>query len=283
MPLISSMALRMGREGEEGRRLGLLRSGSNVGGLLGIGLVFIMIRFMNVPMRPMFVVAGIVIFGAAVLLVRVNSGESTRAQRIVLRRQYWLFYLLQFLNGTRRHIFMTFAIFALVSLHQTSLETVTILSFINQIFSVIAAYVAGRLIDRYGERRLLAIGFAALTGIFLGYAYVNIVGILFALYVTDNIMFSLSVGIDTYGKKILVDPADLRPTMVAGQTMNHIAAVVVPVTGGLLWESFGHVVPFAMGAAVAAVSVVASLMIATDKRDDQGKIVALATSAAPER
>ena len=75
-------------------------------------------------------------------------------------------------------------------------------------------------------------------------------------------MFSMSVGIDTYGKKILVKPSDLRPTMVAGQTMNHVAAVIVPITGGLLWQAFGYFVPFVAGAVIAAISVGVSLLIA---------------------
>lgn len=265
-PLSSSMALRMGPEGEEGRRLGLLRSVSNVGGLAGIAMVFVMVRFMSLPFRPMFVVAGIAILLAAFVLLRINRKDNVKSQRIVLRRQYWVFYLLQFLNGTRRHIFMTFAIFALVRVYETSVETVTILSFINQIIGVGAGYAAGRLIDRHGERKVLALGFACLTAIFLGYAFIDIVWILFALYVIDNAMFSLSVGIDTYGKKILVKANDLRPTMVAGQTMNHVAAVIVPVTGGLLWEAFGYAVPFVAGAAIAAISVGASLLISRSDR-----------------
>ncbi len=260
-PLASSMALRMGPAGQEGRRLGLLRSVSNVGGLVGIGLVFIMVRYMSVPFRPMFVLAGVAIFIGAFALLRINRMETVKPQKIVLRREYWLFYVLQFLNGTRRHIFMTFAIFALVRVYETSLETVSILSFVNQIASVGAGYLAGRLIDRHGERKVLALGFAALTAIFLGYAFVKVIWILFALYVIDNVMFSLSVGIDTYGKKILIKASDLRPTMVTGQTMNHVAAVVVPITGGLLWQAYGYFVPFVAGAAVAAVSVGASLLI----------------------
>ena len=260
-PLASSMALRMGPAGQEGRRLGLLRSVGNVGGLAGIALVFIMVRFMSLPFRPMFVIAGVAIFIGAFALLRISRMETVQPQRIVLRREYWLYYVLQFLNGTRRHIFMTFAIFALVRVYETSLETVSILSFINQIASVAAGYIAGRLIDRHGERKVLALGFAALTAIFLGYAFIEVVWILFALYVVDNVMFSLSVGIDTYGKKILIKASDLRPTMVTGQTMNHVAAVVVPFTGGLLWQAFGYFVPFVVGAAVAAISVGASLLI----------------------
>lgn len=266
-PLSSSMALRMGPDGEEGRRLGLLRSVSNVGGLLGIAAVWIVVHLASIPLyRPMFVGAGMAILLGAFVLLRIERKGTVRPQKIVLRREYWLFYVLQFLNGTRRHVFMTFAIFALVQEYDTNIQAVSILFFINQIVSVGAGYAAGRLIDRHGERKVLAIGFGILSGIFLGYAFIEIVWILFALYILDNAIFSLSVGIDTFVKKILRDPADLRPTMVAGQTMNHIAAVIVPLAGGLLWEAFGYFVPFVIGSAVAAVSVGISLLIQRTER-----------------
>ena len=264
-PLGASMALRMGREGEEARRLGLFRSTSNVGGLIGIGAVFLLVRFLHVPFRPMFVFSGVAILCATLLLLRIKRGARVRQQRIVLRKRYWLYYVLQFLDGTRRHIFMTFALFLLVREHGAGVQTISILSFVNQIFSIGAAYLAGRLIDKRGERPVLAFGYAALTFIFLGYAFIDTVMVLFALYVIDNIFFSISIGIQTYAKKTLIKESDLRPTMVAGQTMNHVAAVVIPITGGLLWEAYGHAVPFLMGSAVAAIAVIASLQLKIGK------------------
>ena len=163
---------------------------------------------------------------------------------------------------------MTFALFALVRIHGASIETIAILSFLNQIASIISAYLFGRWIDRYGAKPKLTWGFAGLTFVFLGYAFITTTWVLFILYIVDNILFNNSIAISTYVEKILVDPADLRPTMVTGQTMNPIAAVIVPVTGGLLWQAYGHVVPFVLGAVVAAISVVASLRIRTDHSEE---------------
>ena len=53
-----------------------------------------------------------------------------------------------------------------------------------------------------------------------------------------------------------------------GLTMNHVAAVVVPVTGGILWKAFGHQVPFLGGAILAVLAMVLSVLVssAPDKR-----------------
>ena len=43
-----------------------------------------------------------------------------------------------------------------------------------------------------------------------------------------------------------------------GQTMNHVAAVVVPVAGGLLWHRFNYHAPFWCGVGAALVSLLIS-------------------------
>ena len=263
-PISLSLALRLGRKGFEGRRLGLLRSSGNVAGLVGIAIVYFLVT--TTGLRPLFVVSGIFIGLGGLVIFRIRmpaSPPGSHNQRFVLRRRYRLFYVLQILSGTRRHVFMTFALFALIRIHGTSIETIAVLSFVNQIGSIVSAYYFGRWIDRYGEKPILAWGFAGLTFVFLGYAFVTTPWILYVLYVVDNILFNNSIAITTYVEKILISPADLRPTMVTGQTMNHVAAVIVPVAGGLLWQAYGHVLPFVAGAIIAAISVFASLLITT--------------------
>lgn len=276
-PVSISLALRLGQKGYEGRRLGLLRSSGNITGLLGITIVYLFAT--STGMRPLFIVSGILIAIGGLVVFRIRAPATANNQRILLRRQYTLFYVLQFLSGTRRHVFMTFALFALVRIHGASIETIAILSFLNQIASIISAYFFGQWIDRYGEKSILTWGFGGLTFVFLGYAFVTATWILFILYIVDNILFNNSIAISTYVEKILVEPSDLRPTMVTGQTMNHIAAVIVPITGGLLWQAYGHVVPFVLGAVVAAVSVVASLRITTDRQEQRAALPSKRESA----
>ena len=62
-------------------------------------------------------------------------------------------------------------------------------------------------------------------------------------------------------RNILVTPDDLRPSLTAGMTMNHVAAVVIPVTGGILWEVYGYQVPFIGGAVLAVISMGFSIML----------------------
>jgi hypothetical protein len=54
------------------------------------------------------------------------------------------------------------------------------------------------------------------------------------LYVLDHLFFGLALAMKTYFQKI-ADPADIAPTAAVAFTINHIAAVFLPVGLGLLW------------------------------------------------
>ncbi len=251
-PLSMSLALRFGNDAEAGTRLGILRSSGNIAALAGIAVVYLVTA--GLGYRPMFLFSALMIAVGGLLMFTIKSKERPPEQRIVIRRQYWLFYVLQILNGGRRHIFMTFAVFALVKLYGTPISIITTLFLVNQVVSIFASYIFGRWIDRFGERLVFVPSTFLIGLVFLGYALIDSVNVLFALYVLDNLLFSNSLAIATFGKKMLIKQSDLRPTMVTGQTMNHIAAVLVPISGGILWEQFGHVVPFVGGAVIALAS-----------------------------
>ena len=59
----------------------------------------------------------------------------------------------------------------------------------------------------------------------------------------------------TYLNKI-APPQDLKPTLAMGVTMNHVAAVSVPLIGGLAWASFGYQIIFIGGAVFTLISLI---------------------------
>ena len=61
------------------------------------------------------------------------------------------------------------------------------------------------------------------------------------------------MGIRTYFQKI-GDPKDIAPSMAVGFTINHIAAVIIPALGGLMWI-LDYRIPFIAGALMSAISL----------------------------
>ena len=86
-----------------------------------------------------------------------------------------------------------------------------------------------------------------------------------ALYILDHLFFSLAIAIKTYFQKI-ADPADMASTAGVAFTINHIAAVVIPVIFGLIWLVSPAAV-FLLGAAMVVVSLVLAQNIPVNPRE----------------
>ena len=186
--------------------------------------------------------------------------EKVRQHRhMVLRRRYWLYYLLTFMSGARRQIFIVFAGFLMVEKFGYTVGEITLLFLLNAVLNVLFAPRIGRLVGRMGERSALILEYLGLIGVFTAYAFVDHAGLAAGLYVVDHLFFALAIAIKTYFQKI-ADPADIAATAGVGFTINHIAAVVIPAAFGFLWLVSPAAV-FLAGAAMAGVSLVLSLNV----------------------
>ncbi|MEM8597689.1 MAG: MFS transporter, partial [Pseudomonadota bacterium] len=184
-------------------------------------------------------------------------------KQMVLRARYWLYYMLVFIGGARRQIFVVFAPFMMVEHFELEVHEVTGLMLVNYLFVMWFAPIAGKMIQRFGERLALVIEYVGLFIVFALYAGVYFldwgVWIAMALYVIDHMLFSLAIAHKTYFQKI-ADPADQAPTAAVAFTINHIAAVTLPAPLGLLWLAAPGAV-FALAAALALASLALAFMV----------------------
>jgi predicted MFS family arabinose efflux permease len=180
-------------------------------------------------------------------------------QRMILRRRYFLYYLLTFLSGARRQIHITFSLFLLVKVFHFTVREMTLLFIINNAINYFLNPLIGRAIIAFGERRILSVEYCGIFCVFLGYAFTGSRMVAASLYILDFILFNFAVAINTYFQKV-ADPADIAPSMAVGFTINHIAAVVLPLLGGLLWM-VDYRIPFMAGALLAIVALGATRFI----------------------
>ncbi len=255
VPLEQAMALTLSPEGEKGKWLGRLRSISSAAWLLAIGLCILVLR--HVSYEGMFVLAGLVTVCGGMALLFASRERTEPESRFVFRRKYYLYYALNFLQGCRKQMFITFAIFALVKVHGMPVETTMILVLINQTLITLSASWLGRLVDHFGERVMLSASYVGLVFVFAGYALIDHRPTLYALYCIDNLIFFGSIALNTYIYRISSD-ADLQPTLSMGVTMNHLAAVIAPLIGGFAWYHFGYRVIFLSGSLLALISLIVS-------------------------
>ena len=194
---------------------------------------------------------------AAALLWPQIEAPHPQHKHMVLRRRYWLYYLLQFMSGARRQIFVVFAGFMMVERFGMKVSEMTALLLVNYVINMAVAPSMGRALGRWGERNVMAFEYLGLTLVFLAYGGLYWFGwglvVAGALYILDQLFFALSFALRTYFQKI-ADPRDIAPTQAVAFTINHIAAVVLPAALGYLWAKSPDGV-FVLGAAMALVAV----------------------------
>ncbi len=235
-----------------GRLRSLAAAASIVTGLL-IFLMGLVISY-----RAMFLAIGGLVVAAGVwgLLQDPTHQQITPQHRkMIFRRKYSLFYFLTFMAGARRQIFIAFSVFLLVKVFGCSVTEITLLFVANNAVNYVLSPAIGRAIVRFGERRVLSLEYGGLIAVFLTYAYSGSKAVVIAMYILDHILFNFAIAIRTYFQKV-ADPQDIAPSMAVGFTINHIAAVVIPVMGGALWM-VDHRIPFVAGAVLSLVSLLA--------------------------
>lgn len=233
-------------------------------------VVFVFIAILWEPLglsfNLVFMTAGFLcaaIAGFCMVFYPQFEAPHPQVKKLILRRRYWLYYALQFMAGARRQIFLVFAAFMMVEKFGFEVHELTGLYLINLVINMFAAPLLGKAVGFFGERRTLLFEYIGLALVFLAYGglYWFGWGIIVAavLYVIDHILFGLALALKTYFQKI-ADPSDIAPTAAVAFTINHIAAVVLPVILGLLWLQSPPLV-FVLAAFMALVSFGLALLI----------------------
>lgn len=234
-------------------RLRSVAAASNV--CVGILLFFAAPLF---SFEVLFLFAGLMIFGVGIWAFTQDPTRENLAvqhRKMILRKRYWLFYLMTFLAGARRQIFIAFAVFLLVQRFAFSVQEVALLFLFNNVVNYFLSPWIGKAIVRFGERRVLSLEYSSLILIFVAYGFADSKLLVAVLYILDHVFFNFAIAIRTYFQKV-ADPQDIAPSMAVGFTINHIAAVVLPVLGGLLWM-VDYRIPFFAGAVLSLVSLIA--------------------------
>ena len=216
--------------------------------------------------KTMYILFGGVIVACGVWAITKNPADkdiTIQKKELILKKEYWLFYFLTFMAGARRQIFMAFAIFLLVKKFGFSVQDITLLFLLNNGINFFINPFIGKFIVKYGERKLLSLEYFSLILIFIAYAFVDLKLIAGILFILDHIFFNFSIGINTYFQKI-ADPRDIAASSAVGFTINHIAAVVLPAIGGLLWM-VNYKIPFLAGAFFSFISLCFVQFIRTKK------------------
>jgi len=153
--------------------LGRIVSARSVAALISFGLIYFALEIGRIEMKWVYLTAG----GMSVLIGLFCwffyprfEARNEQNKKIVFRQRYWLWYVLVFMSGARRQIFVVFAGFLMVEKFGFSAAEVSLMFMANMITSIFLAPKIGRLIARFGERKALIFEYGGLVVVFISYA-----------------------------------------------------------------------------------------------------------------
>lgn len=262
MPIQSAISMDLARAGEAGKRLGQVNALRNAAVIAGSALVFFAFRYLHIGFNTALLLAAASLACAGVLFWRMQP-ERPHAQGVMLKLhpQYKMYYILCVLFGTRKQIFLTFAPWVLVSVFAQPTARIAQLLTLGAALGIVLQPLIGRLVDRKGERFVLALEAVLLVPVCLGYALARdhlsasaALVVVAVCFLTDQALMGFGLARSTWLKKIATDPAHVTPTLTMAVSIDHVFSIAIALLGGLLWRSLGYQAVFVAGACIAVLN-----------------------------
>ncbi len=235
--LNQSLSLQWFSKEEAPEKLGKLLSVKSLAALITYGFIWLAFSYFSMDYDMAYLILGLVGFSITLWLWYSMPQFPTKVEqhkKLILRKRYSLYYLLVFFSGARRQIFMVFAGFMMVEKFGYSASDIAMLYMLNHLINLFLAPKIGAWIGRIGERKALTIEYTGLIFVFVGYGLVENSQLAAGLYIVDHVFFAMAIAIKTYFQKI-ADPADIASSAGVSFSINHIAAVIIPASFGILW------------------------------------------------
>ncbi len=258
----TSLTLQWVDKSRSAETFGRLLAAGSFASILTFGLIWLADDLLQLDYVWIYLLMGGITVAIALiawLAFPLFEQETEQHKHMVLRRRYWLYYALTFMSGARRQIFAVFAGFLMVEKYGYSVSQIALLFLVTAAINTFLAPRIGRMIGRIGEQRALLLEYAGLVLVFVGYALVENHHVAAGLYIVDHLFFAMAIALKTYFQKIAA-PEDIASTAGVSFSINHIAAVVIPASFGLIWLNSPALV-FIIGAGMAAVSFGLALLI----------------------
>ena len=255
------------KSSQSARKFGRQIGAKSLGAASVLALLWFASKYLQLDYKYLYIMCGsITLCIAAFVFLTFPEIDTAVKQnkKPILRKRYWLYYALTLMSGARRQIFVVFAGFLMVERFGYTVAEIALLFLINNLLQIWLAPHAGRLIERWGERNALVLEYGGLIFVFLGYVFVENARVAGALYLLDHIFFSLAIAVNSYFHHI-AKPSHVSASAAIGFSINHIAAVILPITLGFVWLVSPDFV-FIVGSLLAVFSLFLSLLIPRNPR-----------------
>lgn len=265
MPVRSSIAMQVAREGRAGASLGYVSSAYSAGHVLGnlmVATIFLAgLRLFGVASRAMLYNAVwclIFLLLAASLVCSCSRHAprvASRRPRLLLMRKFRLFYGLELFYGARKQIFLTFAPFVLIREYGVDTSHMALMMGISAILNMFAGPWIGILTDRIGYRTIMVYDTFVLVLVCLLYGYAGdwfppavAFWVVCVNYLLDTVISTTALATNIYVRDLSSNRDEVTSTLSTGISINHFISVLVAPIGGWIWMRWGVGTLFSLSA-----------------------------------
>jgi MFS family permease len=258
---------------QRGAAFGLHRAGDHLGAVIGPLIAFVLLQFLGLSLRTVFLLAAIpAALAVAVLVLAVREQATNRSANASLglkRREglgtpFWkyLSVLLLFSLGNASDAFLLLRASAL----GVAAAHIPLLWAAHHVVKALANLRGGALSDRVGRRPLIIAGWAVYAVVYLAFAQADAAWHAWALFLGYGLYFGLTEGVE----KAFV--ADLVPDRLRGTAFGWfnftlgLAALPASLIFGALWDTRGAATAFGVAAVLAATASILLLVIVPTPR-----------------
>jgi hypothetical protein len=268
MPVRSAIGMSLAHQSRHGRRLGQMSAIGAAATIVGAGFAWVTSAGRAVPPYWLiFTAGGLMAVVAGVLFFNMRGiGRQTKRPRMIIRRQYWLYYVLCLLFGARKQMFITFGPWVLIKVFRRQVVTFAKLWICGALLTVFTNPLIGNLIDRFGERKILVVDSFILMLICVGYGAAHWLGpngvyLAFLCFILDDVMFGVGNARATYLAKIAEKPEHVTASLSLGVSLDHAVSMSLPTLGGYVWVRYGHPWVFLGAGGIALLMMIFSALI----------------------
>ena len=191
MPVRSSLTMEFGGQTKRARRLGQVGAVGIIGSIIGAVIVWIVFQKFgqSTPVeegmiRPIDEWQFDLTFYTPDCLCRgriffhlLKTLAAQKRPSFVLKRKYWLYYVLNVLFGARKQAFLTFGRWVIVTVYRQPPSAFAKLAIIASLIGIPFNQFLGHMVDRFGERKIMLTNAVLLVIVCLGYGTAEHLGL----------------------------------------------------------------------------------------------------------
>ena len=283
MPLNDSIAMSLSEKDQLGKRMGQV-AGIRFAFLTIAGLaVFFLFRFgvfsFQSNIKWTFIVAAAFYIVALFLLIKlkrdVGQMRTKREKpKFIFRKEYRFYYMLAVVFGVQKQVMIVFGPWVLIETLGQRVDTIVLLGIIASTLGMFLMPQIGKWIDRFGVKKLLYVDALSFIFVYLCYGVLTQcfnTGLLAkvglpllltcALFVIDRLSSQMGIIRTVYLKSIALSDAEVTPTLSLAMTMDHVVSILVGITGGVAWVTFGSQYIFYTVAALSLINLAVAILV----------------------